>query len=209
MDSPRSFDRLVNFSDAVVAIAITLVVLPLVDAARGAAGESVERFLAENASSLAAAALSFVVIGSFWQTHHAVFDRFTSASRAMVRANFVWLAGIVALPVPTVLLVTDDSGDRLGTVLYIATMLVSSLALAVVGELAERDGLVRPDATSSGEARRRRSLRWSTVGLMTVALAIASAVPGVGPYALLVLLLTVPMGLVGHRRVSAGRGGTR
>ncbi len=33
MRSERGFHRLVNFSDAVVAIAITLLVLPLVDAA--------------------------------------------------------------------------------------------------------------------------------------------------------------------------------
>jgi uncharacterized membrane protein len=200
MDSSRSFDRLVNFSDAVVAIAITLVVLPLVDAARDATDRSAENFVIENAPALAAAALSFLVIGNFWQTHHAIFDRFTGASRGMIRANFVWLAGIVALPVPTVLLVGNHSDGRLATVLYIFTMLVSLTALAVVTELAKRAGLVRPEETTSGEDRRHLLLRWLTVGLMAIALLLAATVPGIGAYALLVLLATVPIGRVHRKR---------
>jgi uncharacterized membrane protein len=199
MDSPRSFDRLVNFSDAVVAIAITLVVLPLVDTARDATDRSVSQFLVDNAPALGAAALSFVVIGNFWQTHHGVFDRFTGATRGMVRANFVWLAGIVTLPLPTVLLVGARSDGRLGTVLYIGTMLVSLVALAVVSELAERAGLVRADDAAPGDGRRRRTLRWLGAGLMALALVLAAAVPGVGANALFVLLATVPASRVGRR----------
>ncbi len=101
MPTARGLERLVAFSDAVVAIAITLVVLPLVDTARDGASDSVLGFLRENAAPLGAAALSFVVIASLWQAHHSVWGRFTTATRGMMRVNFAWLAAIVFLPLPT------------------------------------------------------------------------------------------------------------
>ena len=65
----RGFDRFVNFSDAVVAIAISLLILPVVDAvndAAQAATTSAYDFFQENGDRLLAFGLSFVVIASFW-----------------------------------------------------------------------------------------------------------------------------------------------
>ena len=189
--TPRP-ERIVAFSDGVVAIAITLVVLPLVDTARDADLRSVGQFLADNASALAAAALSFVVIANFWEAHHTVFERVQGITRGMLRTNFVWLAAIVFLPLPTVLLVGTHSDDRLGTVLYIGTMVVATSSLAVTTELGRRAGVVRaPEDGELSEATLRRR-RWLPVVLMTVALVLAAAVPGVGTWALLVLLVSIP-----------------
>jgi uncharacterized membrane protein len=54
----------VFFTDAVTAIAITLLILPLVDSVERAAGEghSAAQFIGDNLSQLAAFGLSFVVI---------------------------------------------------------------------------------------------------------------------------------------------------
>lgn len=60
-----ALERLVAFSDAVVAIAITLIVLPLVDHAIDA--ENATEFFAGNVVGLITALLSFVIVGVFWQ----------------------------------------------------------------------------------------------------------------------------------------------
>jgi uncharacterized membrane protein len=77
----RGLERLIFFSDAVVAIAITLIVLPLVDSAREVAHMSTSKFLSENAYALTAAGISFVVISSFWREHHRLFERATGTRR--------------------------------------------------------------------------------------------------------------------------------
>jgi uncharacterized membrane protein len=204
--TPRP-ERIIAFSDGVVAIAITLVVLPLVDTARDADLRSVGQFLSDNAPALGAAALSFVVIANFWEAHHTVFERIEGITRGMLRTNFAWLAAIVFLPLPTVLLVGTHSGDRLGTVLYIGTMVVATSSLAVTTELGRRAGVVRaPEGDEPSEATLRRR-RWLPAVLMIVALVLAAAVPGVGAWALLVLLVSIPAERVW--RVRGDRAGRR
>jgi len=204
MSSERGLERLVAFSDAVVAIAITLVVLPLVDTARDGASDSVAGFVRENAAPLGAAALSFVVIAALWQAHHAVLGRIRALTRGMMRANWLWLAAIVFLPLPTVLIVGAAEEDRLGVVIYIATMLVASTSLAVLAELGIRAGVAlddddHDDPGAPSHAALRRS-RWIPTGLMALALVLAAAVPGVGAWALLVLLVTIPLERLGGPR---------
>lgn len=189
MENERGPERLVAFSDAVVAIAITLVVLPLVDTARDGENETVEAFFRDNLGAVAAAALSFVVIASLWRVHHTVFGRFSGVTGGMMRANFLWLAAIAFLPLPTVLLVEASSDDRLGAVLYIATMFTATTAMAIIGEVADRHGL---DRSADGTASSRRWRRWLTSILMAVALLLAALVPGVGTWGLLVLLVSIP-----------------
>jgi predicted permease len=73
----RGFDRIVNFSDATVAIAMTLLVLPLVDFG-GETGEhdSLWELLSENYTAIFAFVLSFLVIWSMWVNHHRVMEYF-------------------------------------------------------------------------------------------------------------------------------------
>jgi hypothetical protein len=66
MQSEAGCRRLVNFSDAVVAIAITLLVLPLFDSASSIGTEGLGKFFQDNETRLLAFGLSFAVIGSFW-----------------------------------------------------------------------------------------------------------------------------------------------
>ena len=199
MHTERGFDRLVNFSDAVVAIAITLIILPLVDSARDIGHDTIPTFLQHNSGQLWSAGLSFVVIGSFWMNHHDLFERMTGYSSVIVRLNFIWLAGIVFLPLPTVLLVVTDSsvGGSTGTirdVLYVGTMLISLLSLALVGTIAEHSGLMKDDATSS--TRRR----WMPVVLMAIALLLTAFLPGAELYPLFLLLVELPVGQVDGAR---------
>lgn len=194
----RGLDRVVNFSDAVVAIAITLIILPLVDLAQEYGGGPVSVFLGENATGLAAAALSFVVIATFWRDHHRIFERTVGYSRRLVSLNFVWLAGIVFLPLPTVLLFDAAGNDRGASMLYIATMLVSMVAMRLQQLVIQRDGLLSEEAAAIPP--RSWVLVWAPTWLMLLAFVLAATVPGLGTQALFLLLLSIPLGWFGARR---------
>lgn len=124
VDSRRGVERLVLFSDAVVAIAVTLIVLPLVDAARELGDASVEEFLRENGLSFLAAAVSFVAISLFWLAHHRIFADVDRCPPALLRVNLCWLAGIAVLPVATILNVNTGGVDRLALSLYLLNVTV-------------------------------------------------------------------------------------
>lgn len=204
LTTERGLDRLVNFSDAVVAIAITLIILPLVDTAQEYGGEPVSDFLGANATGLAAAALSFVVIASFWRDHHRLFERATGYSRTLVTVNFVWLAGIVFLPLPTVLIVDAAGEDRGAAMLYIGTMLLSMIAVRVQQLVLERDGLL---SAAAAARRPSRVLVWVPTALMLLAFLLAALVPGVGTRALFLLLLSIPLPWITGRRGAHGAAG--
>ncbi|MFP3380774.1 TMEM175 family protein, partial [Bacillus sp. SIMBA_069] len=70
----RGLDRLVNFSDAAVAIAITLLILPLVDAAGQIGHSSFGEFIDKNFWEIFAFVVSFAVIARFWVVHHRIFE---------------------------------------------------------------------------------------------------------------------------------------
>ena len=185
------FRRLVAFSDAVVAIAITLLVLPLVDAAGTIGSESIGTFLGDNRTKLLAFLLSFAVIGRFWWSQHQVHDRVVSYDLVFVWGMFVWLFGIVFLPFPTELLsATVHAGPGIHA-LYIGTLLVAS-----VGALVQQFAVVhRPELQVKehrGEAR--MSLAVIQTLLMALALVLAITVRSIGLWALLLLLLLYPIG---------------
>ena len=69
----RSFDRLINFTDAVVAIAITLQLLPLVDI-KSTGEDSIWQLIGENSSQIFAFWLSFLILSLLWLKHNQVFN---------------------------------------------------------------------------------------------------------------------------------------
>ena len=194
-DSPISndagFSRLVAFSDAVVAIAITLLVLPLVDVAGTIGSESIGTFLSHSQTKLLAFLLSFAVIGRFWWAQHQVHGRVVAYNSMFVWGMFLWLFGIVFLPFPTELLSASAPSGRGIHAFYIGTLLVASL-----GVLIQQAAVVHWPALQEeghrGEAQ--MALAVTQVLIMALAFVLAIAVPAVGLWALLLLLLLYPIG---------------
>jgi uncharacterized membrane protein len=190
MHSEAGFRRLVNFSDAVVAIAITLLILPLVDSASNIGGIGLGHFFSENRSKLLAFVLSFVVIGRFWWSQHTAFERLKSYNSMLVYGMFLWLLSIVFLPFPTELIGAARVGGAGVHGLYIGTLLVTSIAgviqqWAVVRhpelQLEERRGSMTIDGYAASAA------------LTALALVLAVAVPAIGLWSLLALALEYPL----------------
>ncbi|WP_433663977.1 TMEM175 family protein [Nocardia sp. CA-128927] len=186
----RGLERLIFFSDAVVAIAITLIVLPLVDSAREVAATSTAKFLSENSYALTAALVSFVVISSFWREHHRLFERATGYTPLLVRINMLWLLCIVALPLATVLEVYSHRGDRLAIGIYLGAM-IGAMSLSRLAELVlYRAKLLADAAQVTGTDI---AVRWISVVTVCFALVIAISVPRVGLWSLLLWIIAGPV----------------
>ncbi|MEV6560264.1 TMEM175 family protein [Nocardia sp. NPDC051756] len=186
----RGLERLIFFSDAVVAIAITLIVLPLVDSAREVADTSTSKFLSDNSYGLIAAGVSFVVISSFWREHHRLFERATGYTPLLVRLNMLWLLCIVALPLATILDVYSHRGDRVAIGIYLGTM-IAAMTLSRLSELVLYRANLLADAHQVTTID--IAVHWISVVTVCLALLIALAVPYVGLWSLLLWIAVGPV----------------
>jgi uncharacterized membrane protein len=102
----RAIDRLALFSDAVAAIAITLLAIDL----PVPAGNSVSAFWASvqrNDGHYAAFLLSFAVIAVMWGNHHSIFRYLKRADGRLRAINTVWLLALILNPFATKLLTSS------------------------------------------------------------------------------------------------------
>jgi uncharacterized membrane protein len=107
----RGTDRLIFFSDAVVAIAITLLALEL----PVPAGRDVSEFwksVRENVGHYLAFLISFMVIAASWGGHHRVFRAVERIDTPLRLINMFWLLTIVVNPLATKMLTTEDGDSR-------------------------------------------------------------------------------------------------
>ena len=197
-------ERLLAFSDGVVAIALTLLILPLAELV-----PEVEEpthsgldILTDNLAPIGSFILSFAVIARFWVAHHRVFDGAPRVSPLVVWVNTLWLFSIVVLPFPTEM-VGAFSEDPFTLHFYVATLFVSSALLTVMSVLVARS---RPPEE---HAMSRRAGSGSTAVLLLVILVVTFVAPQLGYWPMLLLFATSPverlLGSVVRRR--GGRGG--
>ncbi len=147
--SAEGLSRLIAFADAVVAIALTLLVLPLVDIANDLREDSsVADVVSDNSIELVSFIISFGVIWILWRQHHQTMEYFRAYDRTLINLHFIWLLTIVALPFATALI--DGAHIEQANILYIGVLAVS------VGS-AHRDR--RMGSSAPGTARRRRRHR--------------------------------------------------
>jgi uncharacterized membrane protein len=200
VQSESGLRRLIAFSDAVVAIAITLLILPLVDAASAMGTLSVSAFMSDNKTRLLAFLLSFAVIGRFWWEQHQDFELVISYNALLVWGMFLWLLSIVFLPFPTELLSSATHGsDATNHAIYIGTLLVAALA-----SLVQRVALVHWPQLQEPESRGTLKVDGPAItsALMAIALVIAVSWPSQGLWALLLLLLSDPLERIAKSRRS-------
>lgn len=192
-------ERVVFFTDAVVAIAMTLLVLPLMESVSEASakGLTVAEWVDDHDGQLVSFALSFVIVSSFWISHHRLWDGVERLTGAMLILNTLWLLAIVWLPVGTALLGGIEP-DRAQAVIYIGPMILAAVCMALVAlELIRRPALM-----ASGHSDPRGGMRaWVVLSVIyTVALVAALIRPGEGYYALFALGLVGPITAAWRRR---------
>ncbi|NES13752.1 DUF1211 domain-containing protein [Micromonospora sp. PPF5-17] len=134
-------ERLVFFSDAVVAIAITLLALELPVPA-GETNTALWHELARHVDEYVAFLISFAVIGGHWFLHHRTFGHVARLSGRLVRWNMLWLLMIVLTPFVTKVIVGDGAFAARFT-LYAAVQALASLAFLLAVVEMDRHGLAR------------------------------------------------------------------
>jgi uncharacterized membrane protein len=129
-------ERLMFFSDAVVAIALTLLALdlPVPGGIENVASISMSEMLADAGRHLDdyfAFLISFLVIGAHWQLHHRMFRYVRVPTRGIIRLNMYWLLLIAITPFTTRMLsVGQQNLLRFG--FYAATQAIQFAIFAVI-----------------------------------------------------------------------------
>ena len=191
MRTHRGLDRLITFLDAVVAIAITLLVLPLVELVAGEGRETeLSAVFAHHGRQFEAFLLSFAVIARLWWAHHRLGEQVGAYDGAFVLINLVWALTIVFLAFATQVVATYPAGP-LAVALYIGTMAISSVCLVLLTVLLRRRASLRRDDLGAEDINLPAAL--SPTILLVLALVLGLAVPAVNYAALLLLFLSGPI----------------
>ncbi len=111
----RAFERMLTFTDGVVAVAVTILALPIIDIAEPSATESMWQVLGNNIGSIAALVFTFGVVTVMWLAHNRIVNVADAFDGGLLWLNIVWLVGIILLPWPSRLLGdTLNPGDYAG-----------------------------------------------------------------------------------------------
>lgn len=187
-----SVGRLEAFSDGVLAIVITLLILdihaPAPRAHRGALGAALLAMWPQYLAFL----LSFLIVGIIWLNHHATVNLLTATTHRLQVLNLLLLLPVTVLPWPTAVLADylaegTDADRRIAVLLYGATSTGMTLAFnALWRYLLHHPELHKPHV--SAELLAVRNHRYN-LGLL--AYPVATALGLINPILFLVLMLAL------------------
>ena len=193
-------ERLIFFSDAVFAIAITLLVI-----------EIKVPHLPHDASNMAHVAalaglipnfigffISFAVIGAFWAGHHRAFSLARHYAPGLVLPNLVLLCAIAFMPFATAYM-SENFGQTVPHALYNGLLLVTALLNRRLVRKVTGAPYVAEDASVEAVVA-TRARPWGVAGAAALALAMSFVAPMWSQFA----LATIPLWIaVAVRRAKA------
>jgi uncharacterized membrane protein len=187
------FDRVAFFSDAVFAIAMTLLVVGI--GVPRVADTDLPKALGDKDAEIFSFFLSFVVIGFYWLSHHRFFARLGAVDVRFMQINLLYLAAIAFTPFTTALVGTY-SEEPVTIVLYAAVLGTASSLEAALFWWAQRAGLLRARMRDDVF---RANLLASLTPVLVFAISIPIAFADAG-WALLSWLLIFPLEFLVDRR---------
>jgi uncharacterized membrane protein len=199
----RDTSRVIAFSDAVIAIAITILALGLpVPAGQDLTSGQILHSLRADWPDYFAFLVSFVVIGNQWATHRRVFRWVARLTGRAGRLNMLWLLMMVLTPFAARLLAGSGMlGVRFA--IYTLIQVIATACMMLINREASRGHMLRPDAP--GSARRPDSVPYLAVILTFLAsIPVAFATPWA-----FALWAAVPVTSRGIRRVMERDGCSR
>jgi uncharacterized membrane protein len=171
-----STNRLESFSDGVLAVAITLLVLNITVPDPGASGALGHKLLVQW-PLYAAYATSFLTIGIIWINHHAMIGRLRETDHSILMLNLILLLTVGVIPFATALFaryLRQGHGENLAAAVYAGVFLAMAIAFATLNRhiLFRRAHLLRSELPP---AVRQRILLRSALGLIPYLVALALA----------------------------------
>jgi uncharacterized membrane protein len=161
-------ERVIFFSDAVVAIAITLLALGL-PLPHGSNNTAVWHSLRAGRDAYIAFLISFAVIGAHWRTHHRLFRAVARMDAVAIAMNSVWLLMIITTPYATrVLSGNGGFGVRFG--LYAAIQVITLVTFWLMSRHVRSGHLLRPGTPASLS-------RSDDLGVLALAVTFALSIP--------------------------------
>ncbi len=178
--------RLEAFSDGVIAVAITLLVLNLPASQALVHGKgTLAHQLGADWTDYVAYVISFITIGIIWINHHAALSRLRAADHTILLVNLILLMTVVVIPFATDLMASylrASGGENLAAGVYGGTFLAMAVAFSALNH---QTLIAKPHLMLHAipEDVRRRTYRRATAGVGPYVL--ATALAAVSPYATL------------------------
>jgi uncharacterized membrane protein len=195
-DTPE-FARVVNLSDAVFAIAMTLLVLTL-DPPSTSTGFGAE--MVDQLPQLVAFVLAFALVANLWWQHHKLMALFKVVEPGMVGILLALLGAVALVPYPTSL-VGNAPGERAAVLTFIGVFVVLALLFLLL-VLRARQAAAFRDVVSDRSSYLLIG-QWSAgIFVLLVAALLTLRSPTVG---LSVLALNIVLGPLAARRGATGR----
>ena len=171
-----STSRLEAFSDGVIAVAITLLVLNI-ELPSLNPGQSLLSGLLAQWPVYAAYVVSFLTIGIIWINHHVMIGRLREADRVILFLNLLLLMSIAVLPFATRLMAAylkQSHGQHVAAAVYSGSFLLMAVFFSALNRhiLLGKPQLLRREVPLE---QRRQILYRSIAGLVPYAIATALA----------------------------------
>jgi uncharacterized membrane protein len=195
-------ERAKSFVDAVVAVAMTLLILPLLESVGDIREVTADAWLQEHFGQIVSFLISFVVVAMFWIGHHRMFARVERVTVPLLWLLVVWMVTIVWLPVSTALSGTSRHNTPTLYLLYIGGMLLTSLVDVAIRLLLR----AQPSLHDIPHRAMQRGLTADVLMSVLFAVALVLAIfTRLGYYALFLLVLIGPAQAIIVRLLHAER----
>ena len=190
MSNRWAADRTEAFSDAVFAIAVTLLILDI--RVPESSFDNLWSGIAHQWPAYLGYATSFITIGGLWMAHHGFFRRLEYANRRVMQLNLLLLMAIAFLPFPTRLLseaIRDTDAERAAVIFYGASLLMISLLLNAMWGCVVRDRHLLKPEVSEQEVTALRRLTTPSIGFYVGVIVLAILAPKVAAFGYLLIAI--------------------
>ncbi|MHB9111451.1 MAG: TMEM175 family protein [Thermoleophilia bacterium] len=180
IDSVRGTHRIINFSDAVFAVAITLLVVQIPIPLK-ASSQELGDDLMDGIPMLVSFAISFGVIAMLWLKHLHFNNHVKRYSVGLVWVNFLFLLVVAFLPYPTGVYGTHPD-DEVAQILYAVSVALAGFLAAYMWIIPMRQPALFHDDVDMDEARHSTRVSFVMPTGFAVSIIFSYLYPPIVPY---------------------------